>query len=142
MKRKIIKIDEEKCNGCGACIPNCPEGALQIIDDKARMVSDLYCDGLGACIGYCPQGAIATEAREAEKYDEIKVMENIVKGGKNVIKAHIEHLKKHNQNQYLEQALEYLKKKCIRDAIPYLFLHWTRPGIFFLRDVLRAGIAY
>ena len=110
MKRKIIKIDEEKCNGCGACIPNCPEGALQIIDDKARMVSDLYCDGLGACIGYCPQGAIATEAREAEKYDEIKVMENIVKGGKNVIKAHIEHLKKHNQNQYLEQALEYLNR--------------------------------
>ena len=114
MKRKIIKIDEEKCNGCGACIPNCPEGALQIIDDKARMVSDLYCDGLGACIGYCPQGAIATEAREAEKYDEIKVMENIVKGGKNVIKAHLEHLKKHNQGGYLSQAIEYLKKKNIK----------------------------
>ena len=113
VKRKIIKIDEEKCNGCGACIPNCPEGALQIIDDKARMVSDLYCDGLGACIGYCPQGAITTETREAEKYDEEKVMENIVKGGKNVIKAHLEHLKKHNQNQYLKQAIEYLKNKNI-----------------------------
>ena len=113
MKRKIIKIDEEKCNGCGACIPNCPEGALQIIDDKARMVSDLYCDGLGACIGYCPQGAITTETRDAEKYDEAKVMENIVKGGKNVIKAHLAHLKTHNQNQYFKQAMEYLNDKNI-----------------------------
>ena len=117
MKRKIIKIDEEKCNGCFACIPNCPEGALQIIDGKARVVSDLYCDGLGACIGYCPQGAITTETREAEKYDEEKIMENIVKGGKNVIKAHLEHLKKHNQSQYLKQAIEYLKNKNIDGLI-------------------------
>ena len=56
--REIIKIDEEKCTGCGLCIPNCPEGALQIIDGKARLVSDLFCDGLGACIGHCPEGAI------------------------------------------------------------------------------------
>lgn len=59
MKRRIIKIDEEKCNGCGQCIPGCPEGAIQIIDEKARLVSDLFCDGLGACIGSCPLGAIA-----------------------------------------------------------------------------------
>ncbi len=63
-KRKIIKIDEEKCNGCGLCIPNCHEGALQIIDGKARIVSDLLCDGLGACIGHCPEGAITIEERE------------------------------------------------------------------------------
>ncbi len=57
MKRKIIDIDEEKCTGgCGLCIPDCPEGALQIIDGKARLVSDLFCDGLGACIGTCPEG--------------------------------------------------------------------------------------
>ena len=73
-KRKIIKIDEEKCNGCSLCIPNCPEGALQMIDGKARLISDFFCDGLGACIGYCPQGAITIEEREAEKYDEKKVM--------------------------------------------------------------------
>ncbi|MEA3458491.1 MAG: 4Fe-4S binding protein, partial [Candidatus Thermoplasmatota archaeon] len=69
-KRKIIKIDEKKCSGCGECIPNCPEGALQIIDGKARLISDIFCDGLGACIGHCPQGAITTEERDAEEYDE------------------------------------------------------------------------
>ena len=58
MIRKIVEIDESKCDGCGLCIPNCKEGALQIIDNKARLISDLFCDGLGACIGHCPQKAI------------------------------------------------------------------------------------
>ena len=102
-------IDREKCNGCGLCIPNCPEGALQIIDGKVRLVSDLYCDGLGACLGHCPEGAITIEEREAQIYDERKVMENIVRQGRNVIKAHLKHLKEHNQNEYLKQALDYLK---------------------------------
>ncbi len=100
-KRKIIKIDEEKCNGCSLCIPNCPEGALKVIDGKVRLISDLFCDGLGACIGHCPEGAITIEEREAEPYDERKVMENIVKQGANVIKAHLEHLKGHNEEEYL-----------------------------------------
>lgn len=73
MKREIITIDEEKCTGCELCIPNCPEGAIQIIDEKARLISDLFCDGLGACIGHCPEGAITIEEREAEPYDEKKV---------------------------------------------------------------------
>ena len=112
-KREIIKIDEKKCNGCGLCIPNCPEGALQVIDGKVRLISDLFCDGLGACIGHCPQGAISIEEREAEEYDERKVMENIVKQGKNVIKAHLGHLKEHNQNEYSKQAIDFLKGKNI-----------------------------
>lgn len=62
MKRKIIDIDQEKCTGCGLCIPDCPEGALQIIDGKARLVSDLFCDGLGACIGTCPEGRSASSS--------------------------------------------------------------------------------
>ncbi|MDD2666087.1 MAG: 4Fe-4S binding protein [Methanocellales archaeon] len=117
MKRKIIKIDEKKCNGCGLCIPNCPEGALQIIDGKARLVSDLFCDGLGACIGTCPQGAITTEEREAKPYDEKRVMENIVKAGKNTIIAHLKHLKDHGETKYLNEALEVLKEKGIEVPI-------------------------
>jgi len=68
--RKIIRIDEEKCNGCGLCVPACVEGALQIIDGKAKLISETYCDGLGACLGECPQGAITIEERAAEGFDE------------------------------------------------------------------------
>jgi NAD-dependent dihydropyrimidine dehydrogenase PreA subunit len=68
--RKIVKIDEEKCTGCGLCIPNCAEGALQIIDGKARLVSEKFCDGLGACLGHCPENAITVIEREAEDFDE------------------------------------------------------------------------
>lgn len=112
-KREIIKIDIDKCNGCGLCIPNCPEGALQIIDGKARLVSDLFCDGLGACIGHCPQGAISIIKRDAQEYDETKVMRNIVTQGKNVISAHLEHLRQHKQEKYLKEAERFLKEQKI-----------------------------
>jgi NAD-dependent dihydropyrimidine dehydrogenase PreA subunit len=75
MKRDILKIDDDICNGCGQCVPNCHEGALQVIDGKIRLLSELMCDGLGACIGYCPEGAITIETREAEPYNETRVME-------------------------------------------------------------------
>jgi len=113
MKRKIIEIDEEKCTGCGQCIPNCPEGAIQIIDGKARLISDLFCDGLGACIGSCPVDAIKIVERDAEPYDERRVMENIIKKGENTIKAHLKHLHEHGETEYLRQALQVLKEKDI-----------------------------
>jgi len=68
--REMVKIDEEKCDGCGLCVPSCAEGAIQIIDGKARLVADNLCDGLGACLGECPQGAISIEKRAAEEFDE------------------------------------------------------------------------
>jgi ferredoxin len=113
MNRKIIFIDEQKCTGCGLCIPNCPEGAIRIIDNKARLVSDLSCDGLGACLGHCPEGAITIEEREAVPYDERTVMKNIIKQGPNVVDAHLKHLREHNEQEYLKQALELLKEQGI-----------------------------
>lgn len=110
MKRTIINIDEDLCNGCGDCIPNCHEGALQIIDGKARLISELMCDGLGACVGHCPLGAITMEEREAEPYNETLVMEQIVKKGRNTVLAHIAHLRDHDQKEYLQEAIEYIRK--------------------------------
>jgi len=110
MKRTIIKIDEEKCNGCGLCVNGCHEGALQIIDGKARMISELYCDGLGACIGECPEAAITLEEREAEPYDEIATISRMSGKGEATMVAHIQHLMEHNEMDYVNQALKYLEE--------------------------------
>lgn len=124
MKRKIIKIDEQLCNGCGLCAQGCPEGAIKMINGKAKLVGELYCDGLGACIGECPVGAINIEEREAQPYDEAKTLENIIPQGESVVRAHLLHLKDHGQTEYLTQALAVLRQKGINismenSAVPH-----------------------
>src|SRR5512136_2106747 len=74
--RKVVLIDEAKCDGCGECVTSCAEGAIAVIDGKARLVSEIYCDGLGACLGHCPQGALIVEEREAAAFDEAETQKH------------------------------------------------------------------
>ena len=123
VKRNIIKINEELCNGCGLCAKGCHEGALQIIDGKARLISELYCDGLGACIGDCPMNAISVEEKEVEAYDEIAVIKRIIPKGDKVLEAHLQHLKNHGEMNLLQQGIQYLKD----NDIPVLSLTQPQP---------------
>lgn len=114
--RTVIEIDEDKCDGCGLCATGCHEGALRIIDGKARLVGESLCDGLGACIGECPRGALRTVVRDVEDYDERKVIEHILPKGMATVAAHLDHLAGHGQDLWYGQAIAYLADKGI--ALP------------------------
>jgi ferredoxin len=95
VKRQIITIDEEKCDGCGNCVPACVEGALQVIDGKARLVKQSYCDGLGACLGDCPQDALHVTTLEVEAYDEPAVLGYLQQTAPDAVERHVAHLREH-----------------------------------------------
>ncbi len=103
IKRKIIKIDETLCDGCALCIPSCPEGALQIIDGKAKLVKESYCDGLGACLADCPQNALTVVEELVEEYDAMSVIEHIKKNAPEKLQTHIQHLREHAHELNLSQ---------------------------------------
>ena len=95
VKRQIISIDQERCDGCGMCAPSCAEGALQIVNGKARLVKESYCDGLGACLGDCPQGALTILELEADEYDEMEVLANLRQAGPAFADVHAAHSRSH-----------------------------------------------
>jgi ferredoxin len=117
MKRQIIKIDEEKCTGCGLCIPGCKENAIQIVNGKAKLVSEIFCDGLGACLGHCPEGAITLEECEAESYNERIVIETMLSTTPASISGHLEHLLEHNEKMLYNEAINILKEHQVQIPI-------------------------
>ncbi len=98
LKRNIIQIDEEKCDGCGLCIPSCPEGALQLIDGKARLVRQDFCDGLGACLGDCPQDALHLIEELVDAYDEQGVLDHLQQAAPELVEKHRQHLEQHGMS--------------------------------------------
>jgi NAD-dependent dihydropyrimidine dehydrogenase PreA subunit len=114
--RNIVKIDEDKCNGCGKCVSACVEGAIKLINGKAKLISETYCDGLGACLGHCPQDAITVEQRECDDFNE------------QAVKKHLESQKEHSPPAGFVcpgmQAKQFAKKSSTEGDVCSQLSHW------------------
>lgn len=131
VKRKIIEIDEALCDGCGDCIPSCPEQAIQVMDTpegkKARLVKELYCDGLGACLGACPAGALTLEERPSEPYDEEATVVRIRERAPEMLETHLNHIREHAQEPPGGRAQTELRQWPVQ-------LHLVPPFAPYLRN--------
>lgn len=138
VKRKIIEIDEALCDGCGGCIPSCPEQAIQVVDTpegkKARLVKELYCDGLGACLGACPAGALTVEERESAPYDEEATVERIKEVAPEMLETHLRHIQGHAQGSAGGGAQTELRQWPVQ-------LHLVPPFAPYLRNADLAVVA-
>ncbi len=123
--RNIITIDEEKCDGCGNCVPACVEGALQVIDGKARLVKESYCDGLGACLGDCPQGALTVVRLEVDEYDELSVLSLLEQKSPDLVERHVEHLRSHGMASSYEPKP---KRAPVAMWAPVVVSAWNEPA--------------
>ncbi|OGG55505.1 MAG: hypothetical protein A3F84_18730 [Candidatus Handelsmanbacteria bacterium RIFCSPLOWO2_12_FULL_64_10] len=138
MKRRIIEIDEALCDGCGNCIPSCPEQAIQVVDTpegkKARLVKELYCDGLGACLGACPAGALTVEERESAPYDEEATVARIKEVAPEMLETHLRHIQGHAQGSTGGRAQAELRQWPVQ-------LHLIPPHAPFLKGADLAVVA-
>ena len=113
MSRRIIVIDEQRCTGCGLCMPDCPAGSIEVEDGRSHLVDNRLCNGCGACVGACPREAIEVVECEARPFDQVRLMERVVARGGGAVRFYLEHLRARGEAELLRQAIGFLEENGI-----------------------------